>query len=170
MLSYCEDSTIVATLLVPISSSFSSLKTLSWIGSAYLIGQSVTQPLSGRLTDIFGRRQGLLACNVIFGLGTLLCGVARTVWVLILGRAIAGFGGGAILTITIFVASNLIPLRKRGMIQDVLNAFIGAGSGLGGSLGGWIDGIWGWRVAFLIQLPLTAVGTVMARTVVEFPI
>lgn len=155
------DSTIVATLLVPISSSFSSLKTLSWIGSAYLIGQSVTQPLSGRLTDIFGRRQGLLVCNFVFGLGTLLCGVAPNEWVLIAGRTVAGLGGGAMVTISMFVAGDLVPLRKRGVLQGIGNLIFSVGCGLGGLLGGWIDGLAGWRVAFLVQVPFVALGAVM---------
>ncbi|KAF6225097.1 hypothetical protein HO133_010293 [Letharia lupina] len=164
------DSTIVATLLVPISSSFSSLKTLSWIGSAYLIGQSVTQPLSGRLTDIFGRRQGLLVCNFVFGLGTLLCGVAPSEWVLITGRTIAGLGGGATVTICMFVAGDLVPLRKRGVLQGIGNIIIGAGSGIGGLLGGWINGLAGWRVAFLVQVPFVIVGAVMVFFTVKVPV
>ncbi len=164
------DSTIVATLLVPISSSFSSLKTLSWIGSAYLIGQSVTQPLSGRLTDIFGRREGLLLCNFVFGLGTLLCGVAPSEWVLITGRTIAGLGGGAMVTICMFVAGDLVPLRKRGVLQGIGNIVIGAGSGIGGLLGGWINGLAGWRVAFLVQVPFLMVGTVMVFFTVKIPV
>lgn len=155
------DATIVATLLVPISSSFSSLKTLSWIGSAYLIGQSVTQPLSGRLTDIFGRREGLLVCNSVFGLGTLLCGVAPNEWVLIAGRTIAGLGGGAMVTISMFVSGDLVPLRKRGILQGIGNIVFSVGSGLGGFLGGWIDGVAGWRVAFLVQVPIVVIGAVM---------
>ena len=157
-------------MLVPISSSFSSLKTLSWIGSAYLIGQSVTQPLSGRLTDIFGRREGLLLCNVVFGLGTLLCGVAPSESVLITGRTIAGLGGGAMVTICMFVAGDLVPLRKRGVLQGIGNIVIGAGSGIGGLLGGWINGLAGWRVAFLVQVPFLIVGTVMVFFTVKVPI
>ena len=156
-------------MLVPISSSFSSLKTLSWIGSAYLIGQSVTQPLSGRLTDIFGRREGLLLCNVVFGLGTLLCGVAPSEAVLIAGRTIAGFGGGAMVTICMFVAGDLVPLRKRGVLQGIGNIVIGAGSGIGGLLGGWINGLAEWRVAFLVQVPFLIVGAVMVFFTVKVP-
>ena len=165
-----SDSTIIATLLVPISSSFSSLKSLSWIGSAYLIGQSITQPLSGRLTDIFGRRTGLMFCNAAFGLGTLLCGVATSEWVLIAGRGVAGLGGGAMLTISMFVIGDLVPLRKRGYIQGILNIVIGAGSGLGGLLGGWINSLWGWRMAFLFQVPLVAMGAILVIFTVNIPV
>ena len=164
------DSTIIATLLVPISSSFSSLKALSWIGSAYLIGQSITQPLSGRLTDIVGRRQGFLACNLIFGLGTLLCGLAPSEWALIAGRAIAGMGGGAMVTISMFVAGDLVPLRKRGVLQGIGNIIISVGYGSGGLLGGWINGLAGWRAAFLVQVPFVVFGAVMVFFTVNIPV
>ena len=146
------------------------MKTLSWIGSAYLIGQSITQPLSGRLTDIFGRCTGLTFCNIAFGLGTLLCGVATNEWVLIAGRGVAGLGGGAMLTISMFVIGDLVPLRKRGYIQGILNIVIGAGSGLGGLLGGWINSLWGWRMAFLFQVPLVAVGAILVVFTVNIPV
>lgn len=163
------DSTIVATLIVSISTSFSSLKTLSWIGSAYLIGQSAIQPLSGRLTDIFGRREGLIVSNIAFASGTLLCGLATREWVLIMGRAIAGLGGGAISAISMFVTGDLVPLRKRGVIQGIGNIAIGSGSGLGGLLGGWIDGIWGWRAAFWIQVPFVVISAVVVSFTVKIP-
>lgn len=164
------DSTIVATLLVPISSSFSSLETLSWIGSAYLIGQSTSQPLSGRLTDIFGQRKGLLCCDVVFGIGTLLCGVATKEWVLIMGRAIAGVGGGAMLTRSMCVSGDLVPLQKRGVIQGIANIVIGAGSGLGGLPGGWVNSVWGWRMAFLIHIAFLLVGAVVVHLTVRVPV
>ena len=143
---------------------------MSWIGSAYLIGQSITQPLSGRLTDIFGRCTGLTFCNVAFGLGTLLCGVATNEWVLIAGRAVAGLGGGAMLTISMFVIGDLVPLRKRGFMQGIANILIGAGSGLGGLLGGWINSLWGWRMAFLFQVPLVALGAILVVFNVRIPV
>ena len=145
------------------------MKNLSWIGSAFLIGQSITQPLSGRLTDIFGRCAGLTFCNAAFGLGTLLCGVATNEWVLIAGRAVAGLGGGAMLTISLFVIGDLVPLRKRGFIQGIANIVMGAGSGLGGLLGGWINSLWGWRMAFLFQVPLVAVGAILVVFTVSIP-
>ena len=145
------------------------MRTLSWVGSAYLIGQSITQPLSGRLTDVFGRCAGLTFCNASFGLGTLLCGVATNEWVLIAGRAVAGLGGGAMLTISLFVIGDLVPLRKRGFIQGIANMVMGAGSGLGGFLGGWINSLWGWRMAFLVQVPLVAVGAILVVFTVSIP-
>jgi len=97
------DSTIVATLSGPISDEFKSFTLLSWLASAYLISNAATQPLSGRLTDIYGRRNGLLVAYVLFAIGNLICGLARSEVVMLIGRVVAGMGGGCMNTISVFV-------------------------------------------------------------------
>jgi MFS family permease len=126
-----SDSTVVATLTGPITSTFKSGQSFSWIASGYLIANAATQPLSGKLTDIYGRRAGLIFAVTFFSIGTLICGVAPTDKIMILGRVVAGAGGGCLNTISVFVASDLIPLRKRGLWQGIGNLVYGAGMGLG---------------------------------------
>ncbi|KAH7633588.1 major facilitator superfamily domain-containing protein [Sordaria sp. MPI-SDFR-AT-0083] len=82
------DASIIATLSAPIASEFQSLSLLSWIATAYLIANAACQPLSGRMTDIFGRGPGLVFSNVLFSLGNLICGVAKNEQTMILGRAV----------------------------------------------------------------------------------
>lgn len=160
------DSTIVATLSAPISASFNSLSLVSWLASAYFIANAAFQPLSGRLTDIFSRRTGLVFSNTFFAAGNLICGLATKEWVMILGRVVAGMGGGGLNAISTFVGSDLIPLRRRGVWQGFGNICFGVGAGLGGVFGGWINDTWGWRKAFLILVPLTVIsGTVVFFTV-----
>ncbi|PVI01527.1 putative MFS multidrug transporter [Periconia macrospinosa] len=160
------DSTIVASLAGPISNDFSSFKLLSWLATAFMIGQTALTPLSGRLTDIFGRRAGLVFSNVAFGVGTLICGLATNVWMMILGRAIAGMGGGGLNSISTFIATDLIPLRQRGLWQGASNLLWGVGAGLGGFYGGWIHDTLGWRWAFLIQVPLIFISMVLVMLTV----
>ncbi|KAK6526047.1 hypothetical protein TWF281_011087 [Arthrobotrys megalospora] len=165
------DSTIIATLLGPISNSFSSFSTISWVASGYLITNSAFQPLSGRLTDIFGRRAGLIAANVAFGTGTLMCGLARDESVLIAGRLIAGAGGGCLNAIATFVASDLVPLRRRGLYQGLGNLIFGTGAGLGGYVGGLFnDSSLGWRWAFLFQIPIIIISAIAVALLVDIPI
>lgn len=164
------DSTIVATLSAPISTSFSSLSLLSWLASAYFIAQAALQPLSGRLTDIYSRRNGLVWANIFFAAGNLICGLARKEWVLIFGRVIAGMGGGGLTAISTFVASDLVPLRRRGVWQGFGNISYGIGAGLGGVFGGWINDTWGWRNAFLIQVPLTIISGIIVFFTVRIPV
>ena len=151
----------MATLAAPIATSFNSLSLLAWLASAYVIGVAVTQPISGKLTDIFSRRAGLLTGSVFFAFGNLLCGIAGTEWTVIFGRVIAGLGGGAFNTIASIVVSDLVPLRRRGLWQGFGNLFWGVGNGLGGIFGGFVHDQWNWRYAFLAQLPLTLLSIVI---------
>ncbi|KAI0483541.1 major facilitator superfamily domain-containing protein [Xylaria cf. heliscus] len=163
------DSTILATLNALISSSFSSFNNLSWFGTAYLIATAATQPLAGRWTDLYGRRRGLLVAGLVFGIGTFLCGVATREWIFILGRVVAGAGGGATNAVSTFVGADLVPLRKRGVIQGINNIAMACGTALGGLVGGLISSWLNWKAAFLVQLPFIALGLVLCVTVRDIP-
>ncbi|PYI05480.1 MFS general substrate transporter [Aspergillus sclerotiicarbonarius CBS 121057] len=164
------DTTIVATLTAPISSSFHSFSLLSWLATSYLISNAAFQPLSGRLTDIFSRRTGLIFSNIFFAAGNLICGLAKSEGTIVLGRVIAGIGGGGLTAISTFVTSDLVPLRKRGVWQGIGNICYGAGSGLGGVFGGWINDTLGWRWAFLLQVPFVVVSGILVAVTVRVPV
>ncbi|KAJ5993607.1 hypothetical protein N7451_009331 [Penicillium sp. IBT 35674x] len=164
------DTTIVATLSAPISSSFNSFSLLSWLATSYLISNAACQPLSGRLTDIYSRRWGLVFSNIFFALGNLICGLAKTEGTIILGRVVAGIGGGGLTAISTFVTSDLVPLRKRGIWQGIGNICYGAGSGLGGVFGGWINDTLGWRWAFLLQIPFLLISCILVAFKVNIPV
>ena len=125
------------------------------MGSTYLIALAIVQPLSGKLTDIFGRRAGLLFSCVFFAIGNAICGAARSKSVIILGRAAAGIGGGGLNAMSTYVGNDLIPLRSRGLVQGFGMVMYGVGIGLGGLVGGSINEMLGWRWAFLILVPFT---------------
>ena len=164
------DSTIIATLTVPISASFNSLSLLSWLASSYFIANAALQPLAGRMTDILSRKWGLVFSNFMFAVGNLICGFAHNQWVMIFGRVIAGCGGGGLTAISTFVASDLIPLRRRGMWQGFGNITYGVGAGLGGLLGGWINDVWGWRIAFVVLVPFTIISGILVYFAVNIPV
>ena len=164
------DGTMVATLTASISASYNSLQQLAWLASAYYIANSVLQPLSGKLTDIYGRRAGLIFCNVLFCAGNLICGLGQSEATIILGRVVAGLGGGGLNAIPLFITNDLVPLRRRGVWQGFNNICFGVGSGLGGIFGGWLNDTLGWRSAFLILVPLTIVSGLLAAIFVKLPI
>lgn len=148
------DVTIIATLSASISASFNSLSMIPWIASAYLIANSAIQPISGRLTDILSRKTGMISSAILLALGNLVCGLARSPWVMIFGRAVAGVGGGGIGAISTIFGSDIIPLRKRGLWQGIGNIIYGSGAALGAIIGGWLNDTWNWRAAFLPFVPL----------------
>lgn len=148
------DSTVTTTVSATIASEFESLTLISWLGSAYLIALAATQPLSGKLSDIFGRRSSLILCSVMFVLGSLTCGLATSEVTIIFGRVLSGIGGGGLNSVSTFTATDLIDQRRRGLWQGFGMIVYGAGLGLGGVVGGAMNDNWGWRSAFLLLSPL----------------
>ncbi|KAL0070912.1 hypothetical protein AAF712_002133 [Marasmius tenuissimus] len=142
------DGTVVATLLAPIGSDFKKSNQASYIGTSYLLSVCCFTPLYGRLSDILGRKGAMLLALTLFGSGTILCGLATSMEMLIAARAVAGMGGGGI------VVTDFIPLNQRGLYQGMANILYGLGAGLGGPLGGWINDIFGWKSAFFFQAPV----------------
>ncbi|KAI3323201.1 major facilitator superfamily transporter [Xylariaceae sp. AK1471] len=165
------DQSIIATLSAPITSEFRSLSLLPWLATAYLISNAACQPLAGRLTDIFGRGQGLIFSNLFFAAGNLICGLAQSANVMILGRVVAGIGGGGLMTISTFLGTDLVPLRNRGIVQGIGNICYGTGAMLGGVFGGLVNdnSSWGWRLAFLVQVPPVLVSTILVAYLVRVP-
>ncbi|RDA84099.1 hypothetical protein CP532_1469 [Ophiocordyceps camponoti-leonardi (nom. inval.)] len=165
------DSTVIATLSASIASEFKSLSLLSWLATAYLISNAACQPISGRLTDIFGRGPGLIFSNIFFAAGNLICGLAQNDSVMIAGRVIAGIGGGGLMSISTFIGSDLIPLRNRGIAQGIGNICYGSGAMLGSVFGGLINDHtrWGWRLAFLIQVPPVIFSAFAAAFLIKVP-
>lgn len=163
------DSTLVSTLSAPISTAFDNMPILGWLASAYFIASSTSQPLVGKLTDIFGRRDGLVVANLLFTVGNLMCALAQSEWVLIFGRIVAGLGGGSIGPITSMLMSDLIPLRRRGVWQGIGNICFGIGSGIGGPFGGWVNDNLGWRWAFVVQIPVTTIALLLIVLKINIP-
>ncbi|KAK0242459.1 vacuolar amino acid permease [Armillaria nabsnona] len=148
------DGTVVATLLTPIGSHFNKSNQSSYIGTAYLLSVCCFTPLYGRLSDILGRKGAMLLALSLFGSGTIFCGMAPSMEALIAARAVAGMGGGGVMTVSSIVVTDLIPLKQRGLYQGMANILFGLGAGIGGPLGGWINDAFGWQAAFYFQTPL----------------
>ncbi|KAJ4269834.1 hypothetical protein NW762_001503 [Fusarium torreyae] len=165
------DTTVIATLSAQISSEFNSLSLLSWLATAYLIANAASQPISGRLTDIFGRGPGLAFSNIAFAVGNLICGLATSQKVMILGRVISGIGGGGLMSIPTFLGSDLVPLRKRGLVGGVANIWYASGAMVGAVFGGFLDDYtsWGWRMAFLIQVLPSILSAIIVYSLIKVP-
>ncbi|EGN96457.1 hypothetical protein SERLA73DRAFT_186194 [Serpula lacrymans var. lacrymans S7.3] len=148
------NTTLVATLLPSISSDFNKSNQASWLGTSYLLAHCTITPLYGRLSNVMGRRGANQLAVVSAALGTLACGLSGNMEVLIAARFLGGMGGGGIFTTSTIITSDMYSIRSRGLTQGVSNLFNGLGMGLGGPIGGLISDRFGWRWAFLIQMPL----------------
>jgi len=158
------DQTIVASTYAAIGSEFEHLENTSWIATGYMLTLTSFQPLYGKLSDIFGRKSCLIFGLSVFAFGSVLCGLANSMTLLIIARAIAGIGGGGIGTVGVIIMSDVVPLRNRGTWQGVANIVFASGQATGAPLGGFLADTIGWRWAFLIQVPVT----LLALTSVAF--
>ncbi|PPQ72355.1 hypothetical protein CVT24_002071 [Panaeolus cyanescens] len=161
------DGTVVATLLTPIGSEFKASNQSSYIGTSYLLSVCCFTPLYGRLSDILGRKGAMLLALSLFGSGTVFCGLASSMNALIAARAVAGMGGGGIMTVSSIAVSDFIPLKQRGLYQGMANILYGLGAGLGGPFGGWVNDVFGWRMAFYMQTPVLILSFVLVATKVN---
>lgn len=167
---YGFDSTITAATYAVISSEFDAANTASWLTTSYLVTSTAFQPLYGRFSDIFGRRIPFFVSTITFAAGCLGCGLANSMTVANIMRALTGFGGGGLMTMATIVNSDMIPFRKRGMYQALQNGMFGFGSICGASFGGSIADWIGWRWCFLIQVPVSAIALLLGWLVVKNPL
>jgi MFS family permease len=122
------DINAVASALPVIGSSLNAGTSITWAGTAYLMGQAACQPLYGRLSDVFGRKPVLMMSLLFIVLGGILCGFAQTPTWLYVCRALSGVGGGGVSSVVQIVVSDLVSMRDRGKYQGLLSVAIGLGS------------------------------------------
>ena len=155
------DQTIIATALGKIVEEFNAFSALSWIVTAYLITTTMTVPIAGKLSDLFGRRNILLIGVAIFVGASLMSGLSANITDLVIWRAVQGIGGGIITANAFTIVGDLFAARERGRWQGLIGAVFGLSSVIGPLLGGWLtDGhtIFGlttdWRWTFFINVPV----------------
>jgi EmrB/QacA subfamily drug resistance transporter len=155
------DQTIISTALGRIVEDFNAFSSLSWIVTAYLLTTTVTTPIAGKLSDLFGRRTMLLIGVAVFALGSLFSGLSGTIDQLIWSRAFQGIGGGIITANAFTIIGDLFAARERGRWQGLFGAVFGIASVIGPLLGGWLtDGhsffglMTDWRWTFFINVPI----------------
>ncbi len=162
------DQTIIATALGAIVAEFHDYASLGFIVTAYMLTTTVTVPIAGKMSDMYGRRPMLIAGIAIFTIGSLLSGLAPGVGWLIAWRALQGIGGGIITSQAFTIVGDLFPPRERGRWQGIIGAVFGISSVIGPLLGGWLtDGhnFFGlttdWRWTFFVNVPIGIIATII---------
>jgi EmrB/QacA subfamily drug resistance transporter len=155
------DQNIVATALPRIVSDLGGLAHLSWVVTAFLVASTMTTPLYGKLSDIFGRKPAFFVSITIFLAGSALCGLSRTMTELIVFRAVQGLGAGGLITLSQTVVGDLVPPRERGRYQGLFAGAFAACSVAGPLLGGMITDALSWHWIFYVNLPVGAVAMVL---------
>jgi len=157
------EQTIVAPALPAIGKSLADIDNLSWVVTAYLLAATATTPLFGKLSDIHGRRAIMLVAIGIFIVASVVCAMATTMWVLVLGPALQGVGGGGLLPIAQTIIADMLTPRQRPLAQSYTSVVFMSASILGPVLGGLLTDHWHWSLIFWINLPLGVVALVMTE-------
>lgn len=160
--------TIVATALTKIVTEFGSFSSLGLVVTAYLLANTVTVPLAGKMSDMFGRKPLLIAGVVVFTVGSWLSGMAGNIEQLIAFRVVQGIGGGIIMANAFTIIGDLFSPRERGRWQGLTGAIFGIASVAGPLLGGFLTEthqILGlttdWRWTFFINVPIGVISAIL---------
>jgi EmrB/QacA subfamily drug resistance transporter len=155
------DNTVVSTAIPQVVRDLGGFSLFSWVFSAYLLTQTVTIPVYGKLADLWGRKPVLIAGTVIFLAGSALCASAWSMVSLICFRGLQGLGAGSIMATVNTLAGDLYDLEERGRVQGWLSSVWGMSAVFGPAVGGSLAQYVSWRWIFVINLPLGAAAIVL---------
>ncbi|WP_329788150.1 MDR family MFS transporter [Lentzea sp. DG1S-22] len=169
------DQMIVASAMKTIADQLHGQTLQAWATTAYLITATITTPLYGKLSDIYGRKPMYLAAISLFLLGSLLSGLATTMYELAAFRAVQGLGAGGLMSLAFAIMADIISPRERSKYSAYFMAVFGSASVLGPVIGGVFAGldsfvgITGWRWVFLVNVPIALLALFVVARVLNIP-
>ena len=169
------DQTIVATALRTIADQLHGQTLQAWATTAYLITATISTPLYGKLSDIYGRKQLFLTAISLFLFGSALSGFAQSMYELAAFRAVQGLGAGGLFALALAIIADMVSPRERGRYMGYMVGTFGVASVLGPVAGGFFAGlnnflgIEGWRWVFLVNLPVGMIALIVVGRVLNLP-
>jgi EmrB/QacA subfamily drug resistance transporter len=148
------DQTIVGTAMPRIITDLGGFAHYTWVTTAYIIASTITIPITGKLTDMYGRKWFYIAGLAIFITGSLLCGLSQTMTQIIIFRGLQGMGAGIMMANAFIVIGDLFPPAERGKYQGLMTGVFGISSIIGPTLGGFITDNLSWHWVFFVNVPL----------------
>ncbi len=167
------DQTIVTTAIRTIGDDLKGLSVQAWVTTAFLITSTITTPLYGKLSDIYGRKPLFMFAITVFILGSALCGLSSSMYMLAGFRAFQGIGAGGLFSLALAIIGDIIPPRERARYQGYFMAVFATSSVLGPVVGGFfagqsgILGVAGWRWIFYINVPIGILALVVVSRVLH---
>ncbi|WP_078940565.1 MDR family MFS transporter [Streptomyces cellulosae] len=169
------DQTIMATAIRTIADDLHGFDLQAWATTAFLITSTISTPLYGKLSDIYGRRGFFLFAIGIFVVGSMLCGLSQNMYELAGFRAVQGIGAGGLMSLALAIIGDIVPPRERAKYQGFFLAVFGTASVLGPILGGFfagadeILGVDGWRWVFYLNVPVGIAAMAVVANVLHLP-
>jgi EmrB/QacA subfamily drug resistance transporter len=169
------DQTIVGTAIRTIADDLKGYDQQAWATTAYLITATISTPLYGKLSDIYGRKPFFITAISIFLIGSLACTFSQSMLQLAVFRALQGLGAGGLMSLALTIVGDIVPPRERAKYQGYFLAVWGTSSVLGPVLGGFFAGqtellgVDGWRWVFLVNVPIGAVALFVVTKVLNVP-
>ncbi len=161
------DNTIVGTAMPRIIADLGGFTKYTWVATAYIIASTIAVPITGKLTDMYGRKWFYVAGLCIFIVGSILCGFSQTMNQIIGFRALQGIGAGIMMANAFIAVGDLFPPSERGKYQGLVAGVFGLSSVIGPTLGGFITDSLSWNWVFFINIPLGLL--IVALFVLFFP-
>ncbi len=151
------DQTIVGTALPVIVTDLRGNDVYTWAFTSYLLTATVSGPIYGKLSDLYGRRYIFVFGVAVFLIGSVLCGLSQDMWQFIAFRGLQGLGAGALFPVALAIIGDIFAPSERGKYQGFFGAVFGLSSLIGPAIGGIITDTIGWHWIFFVNLPLGAI-------------
>ena len=158
---FALDQTVVGTALPRIVTDLRGDNLYTWVVTVYLLTATISGPIYGKLSDLFGRRPIFIWAVSLFLVGSILSGLSQQMWQLILFRGIQGLGGGAMFPVALAVVADLYTPAERGKYLGLFGAVFGLSSLVGPGIGGFITDQFSWHWIFFVNVPLGAIALVI---------
>jgi DHA2 family multidrug resistance protein len=141
----------------------------TWVLTTYLVANAIVLPITGWISSTLGRKRFFMICIALFTISSFLCGIAPSMGVLLLARALQGAGGGGLQPMSQAIMADSFPARLRGAAFALYGITVVVAPALGPTLGGWITDNYSWRWIFLINIPVGLLALILTYKVVEDP-
>ncbi|HEX3770333.1 MAG TPA: DHA2 family efflux MFS transporter permease subunit [Polyangiaceae bacterium] len=162
------DSSIVAVALPHMMGTLgATVQEITWISTGYIIANVVVMPLTAFLGRLFGQKRVYMLCLLLFLVGSILCGTARSLQGLLVYRAVQGLGAGALQPTEQAILRQTFPPKEQGMAMALFAMAVMLGPAIGPTLGGYIVDNYSWPWIFYINIPVGVIGLIMVATFVH---
>ncbi|HEX6694418.1 MAG TPA: DHA2 family efflux MFS transporter permease subunit, partial [Longimicrobiales bacterium] len=164
------DTSIINVALPSMTGTFgASIEEITWVVTGYILAQVILMPITGMLSQRFGRKNVLIFSVAIFTIASMLCGIARSLPVMVLFRVFQGIGGGALITIPQAIMRETFPPEEQGMAMGMYGMGVVLAPAFGPTLGGWLTDHYSWPWIFYINVPVGVLCVLMVSRFIHDP-